>query len=259
MGAEASECAVVAVYGLAPERRSLQSFYREITAWMAEVGHPPGKVSVHGTGHSGKPIAARTAEGKLQKSGFKGVTDLTLFALGEGARIPLRDYLIMASCSTEGSYAFVAGRTSVVSLSSTSLLPVLHSLSDLLRPSYGIGFTRESRLGPAMYAIGMSEGLGPSGREYAESLEISRWGDLGMVREVFREGFLRDVYPWNLLNQAQLDRQVDGLSLREWIAHDPERGALTPASIDRWLWEVSSRRVSAVGESLRRAGVLFEA
>ena len=47
-----------------------------------------------------------------------------------------------------------------------------------------------------------------------------------MDKQVYLDGYLRDVYPLNYLNSVQLGRMVDRIAMRDWIAAEPHRGTL---------------------------------
>src|SRR5262249_36950910 len=154
------------------------------------------------------------------------------------------DYLLMASWSAKYLYACIVSRSSIVPLSRSAMLPFVQDIVGILKPAYGIGYKRDHRLGPAMYAVGICQGLGPGGygvglseaeREEADS--ISNWGD-GMASRIWQQGLLRDVYPWNFLTGHQLAKLVDSVPLEQWIRLDARRGTLDPLSDDVFLWEV---------------------
>lgn len=89
------------------------------------------------------------------------------------------------------------------------------------------------RLSPDLYAVGVLR-LEPeeisTGEAYQELLNVPRWLDMGMRLGVWRQGVLRDVYPWNFLTAPQLAAKVEGCSLRAWISQDVRRGTLTAVS-----------------------------
>jgi hypothetical protein len=258
------ECSVVTFYGINTDANAAAAFYQAVVRWFTELGCPPDKLSVHGPGHSGKPVSFARVSAKLQKAGFEGVTSLSVTAMTPGGQIPVNDWLLMADWSVEYSYALVAARSSLATLSNESMLPLAQTLAQDSKPMYGIGYTRPHRLGPAMYAIGICQGLGPGGygvdlteaeREEADS--ISRWGD-GLAGQVWRDGLLRDVYPWNFLTKPQFTKPVGGVPLEQWIRQDTRRGTLGPLCEGVSLWEVGEAHLPAVRQALHQAGVIFD-
>jgi hypothetical protein len=138
------------------------------------------------------------------------------------------------------------------------MLSIARPVAQALKPVYGIGYTREHRLGPELYAIGIVQGLGLSGPEDEEALIISKWSYIGMVNQVYRDGLLRDVYPWNFLTQPQLSRPVGAVSLQEWIQSDPRHGTLSVLCDRVCLWEVSEADIPDIRQKLRQADVIFD-
>lgn len=77
-----------------------------------------------------------------------------------------------------------------------------------------------------------------------------------MEESVWRDGFLRDVYPWNFLNGAQLAMPVSGLTLERWISQDATKGSLERFSSGLTLWRVAPKRIGAVRAALDQAKLL---
>lgn len=258
------ECASIALYGIDPASESLAGFYHRVLQWFQELSCSTDKMSVHGPGHSGNTVSFASANAKLKKTGFDGITDVSIFSLAPDARIPMNDYLLTASWSAKYYYACVVSRTSIAPFSRSAMLPFAQKIIQDVKPAYGIGYKRDHRLGPAMYAIGICQGLGPGGygvglteAEQAEADSISRWGD-GMTARVWQDGILRDVYPWNFLTRPQLVRPVGGKSLEQWIGQDGSRGTLSPVAENVLLWEVEEARIPDLRLTLHEAGVIFD-
>lgn len=253
------ECSALAFYGIEPSPKAAESFYHTIVKWFNEQGCPPDKMGVTGPGHSDKVISFRRGNAKLLKAGFEGITDIELISTIPGARIPGHDYYLTATYDgrDKSLKADVVARSSIATLSPTSMLPMARTLAQHLNPAYGIGYRREHRLGPELYASGICMGLGLTGADDEEAMNISRWGYVGIVKQVYREGLLRDVYPWNFLTQPQLNRQVGQVPLQEWIGEDPRRGNLAPLCDGITLWEVARGNLLDVRLALREAGVIF--
>ncbi len=249
-----SPAAVVAFYGISSDADAMREFCSALTAWMAGLGHPTNRVTVHKAGRR-KKAEYRTTD-TIMKEGFRDTVALTLAALPEGAEIPMRDYSIEACCSVDGSFAFVAVRTSIATLSQDELLPMARQLVGFLQPAYGTGY-----VGNSSYAIGINEGSEDdefSGPRYEEKLTVSRWGDMGMIEEVYRQGIVRDIYPWNFLSSVHLERPVSGTTLGEWIREDRARGSLERIREGAWFWEVASENLAAIKGALRDTGVIFD-
>lgn len=252
------ECSAVALYGIDPGKKSVIGFYQTVLRCFDELGYPVDKVGVVGPGHSGELVLLQRGNAELFETNFDGVTALDIYSLLPDARIPPREYILSASYSTTYSYAVVASRSSVMPLHSSGILKLTHDLVRQVNPVYGIGFIRAHRLGPTPYAIGLAQGLALVGPEDDEALLISKWSYIGLKQQVYRDGLLRDVYPWNFLTRPQLDRPVGRTTLEQWIGQGPCRGTLTRFTSDVWFWEVQDAEIPELRRELHDAGAIFD-
>jgi hypothetical protein len=138
------------------------------------------------------------------------------------------------------------------------MLSVARAVVRDFAPMYGIGFRREMDLGPMLYGLGQCVGLNSWGAERADAVRINRWHSVGMVQRVYEKGLLRDVYPWNFLTEPHLNRQVEGVSLRQWIEQNQIRGVLSLVAGDVWLWEVGDSQIPHVRTAMANAGMVFD-
>jgi hypothetical protein len=252
---------VLAFYGVEASPKASEGFFLTAGQWFSELGYSPDKLGVVGKGHSSKVGDYRRSKAKLEKVGFLEVKAFDIHASKPNANVPGMEYFVSASFShdgDDGGYAVVAVPSSLAAKS--VWLPVAQKLVQSVRPVYGIGFKRELRLGPVMFALGVCQGLGVglTGEAYEKARHISRWCDMGMVKQVYREGLLRDVYPWNFLTQPQLDKSVGGVPLEQWVRKDAQRGTLGPFCGGVSLWELDEPHLPAVRQSLHHAGVIFD-
>lgn len=86
---------------------------------------------------------------------------------------------------------------------------------------------------------------------------VNRWRIELQDGATFKEGFLRDVYEENWINQNQLDCVVHGTTLASWIKEGPERGELTPTTWGLSKWTVKTEHLSAIRQSLDAEGLLL--
>jgi hypothetical protein len=191
---------VLAFYGVDASPEAAEAFFLAASQWFNELGYSPDKLGIVGDGYSGKVGGYHRSKAKLEKLGFSGVKSFDIHSSKPNANVSGLEYFASGSFShagDDGGYAVLAVPCS--SAPKSTWLPVAQKLVKGVRPIYGIGFRRELRLGPVKYALGICQGLGAglTGEAYEEARNISRWCDIGMVKQVYREGLLRGVYPWN--------------------------------------------------------------
>lgn len=252
---------VLAFYGVDSSSKAAEGFFNSVVDLMTSLGYPPDKLGTSGAGRNGKVGDFRRGLAALRRSGYSDVDGFSLRHSLPGARITLTNYSAAASFSrnpTTGCYGVVAVPS--VFDNKSDWLPAAKRIVECLRPSYGIGFERSLALGPVFYALGICYGGDPvpSGDAYEEGRTISRWSNIGMHEQVYRQGLLRYVYRWNFLTQPQLDRNVGETSLAKWVDADPERGVLSIISDGVWLWEVQQDQLEQVRDQLHDAGAIFD-
>jgi hypothetical protein len=253
---------VLAFYGIAPPAEGMAKYLRFAAAWFTKLGYPPERLSVSCDGRHGKMGDYHRGIKKLEASGFSGVDGFSMnVLLPEDVSGAL--YLVSAVFSCEprtGQFAILSVRSSCTA--NGGMLAIAQEAVEYLRPAYGIGFERPLREGPVWYALGVNvsqlDDKIPTGDAYEERRSISRWGNIGMRKEVYREGLLRYVYCWNFLTRPQLDRQVEGTSLADWIQGDSQRGRLSFFSKSVWLWNVDEVNLPSVRDRLHEGGAIFD-
>jgi hypothetical protein len=122
---------------------------------------------------------------------------------------------------------------------------------------YGIGYLRSFEFGPSAYAYGMSVGFGYTGEDMAKSDRIAAWFHDQARAKRHLHGFLRDVYPLNVISEPHLEQRVEGLPLADWIKQSPSRGTLRSLPRGAWLWRIDEANTETVRAPLADAGLLI--
>jgi hypothetical protein len=253
------EASVLALYGLhfSPDRA--EACYRHLVEWFDSLGCHPDRSEVSGDGFSENVGVFDRFDNRLKRSGFEGVRGFSLYRLVPGGDIPGYDWSVNAEVYQQESYCIIGARSSIAPIPGDSMLSIGRTLIRDLSPVYGIGFRREMSLGPSLYAMGGCMGLQPWGAEKPEGDRIERWRTFGIEQRVYETGLLRDVYPWNLLTHLQLNQQIDGIPLGQWIEQDQNCGSLSVLVNNIWLWEVPEAQMRRVRLALGKAGIVFDA
>src|SRR6516162_11494450 len=148
------ECTVIAFYGVDVTTQVVACFYDTVVGWFKEMGHPPDKAAIRGSGHSGKFVSFERADGAIRKNGIVNVVDFELYALNAGSP---NDYLLEAMCSKRYSFIYVVGRSSIAPLFRSDTLMLAKKMAECGNPEYGIGYIRDHHLGPSYYVSGISQ------------------------------------------------------------------------------------------------------
>jgi hypothetical protein len=255
------KCSALAFYGIRPSAQAAEAFYHAMVKWFGELGYPPDKGGVTAPGFGTQLGSFQRLNASLAKKGFRKVTSVELVATTPGAEYWSSDCYVSASYvgDDETLMAYIVARSSVATLSATSLLPVAGEVARLLKPVYGIGYTRSHRLGPGFYAIGLNYDPDDLTEDELEEQEwIGTWGETLFEDQVYRKGILRDVYRWNFLTRPHLKKKVGGVPLEQWIRQSSRRGRLGEFCKGMSLWEVSEKQITPVRKTLRRAGLILE-
>jgi hypothetical protein len=249
-------------YGTANDGLAVSRFYDFMVPWYESLGYLPNKSLVSGQGFSGKWISFKHNNSKLAKQGFEAINNFELASVPDDSESPMYDYFISTSYmgDLDLSCTIISTNCAISNILGKCHDPLLQSLIETLKPSYGIGYLRELRKGPILYALGIGQGREIeeySGAAYEEGVRHSHWGGAGMQKEIYREGVIRDIYPWNLLNNKHLDFPIDGIPFRQWIQGDRNRGSLTALTDECWLWEISEAAISGIRPILWNSGIIF--
>ncbi len=129
------------------------------------------------------------------------------------------------------------------------------SFASLSEFAYGMCYSRSFNLGPDLYAYGMITGQERTADEKLDEDRITAWLHDRINEKRHLKGYLRDVYPMNILSEKHLLREVDGQLLPEWIASDTARGTIRKIGIANWLWTVPNESLPNMQAILRSRGL----
>lgn len=255
---------VIALHGIDCSVEAIRCFYGQGIDIFETLGYPVEKMAIKGPGFSGNYTTFKRTHPKLQKVGFNSITDFQLAAILPNMFDPMIEFLIYIRCQVNKQLAYIAVNSSVLSLPSEAMYNIAQGAIHCLKPVYGIGYNREYKFGPAFYAGGTSYVRGldlidPFDKsKEEEEVRHGHWGLLGVQKQVYREGVIRDVYPWNFLTTPHLEARVGNFSLQDWIQQDEQRGHLKLLNENVWLWEVAESNISTIRSELWDTEVIFK-
>lgn len=229
-----------------------KEFYDEVLTWFAECQCSPDRICV-GPFHK-QMRDVKNVKKRIESLDFTKVVSFSLFSLAEGVRHQLEDCKLEVVYSSHFKTIAISGRSNLIAIDEETL-HIVDVIVKQFRPEYGIGFFRNFSKGPTSYVHGI-------GRNEFVSLEDEEncvgWFGYGHDRKVWRHGQIRDVYPWNFLNESQLSSKVGNMTLQQWIEAKPHRGSLQPVAGGLVLWDVPEEDIPAIRPILWKAGIIFD-
>jgi hypothetical protein len=103
----------------------------------------------------------------------------------------------------------------------------------------------------------MVAGIGYSKEETVIRDRIGAWFRERMATNRHLSGYLRDVYPLNVLCETHLSQRIGGVPLGDWIGKRSARGELRPLAGGAALWRIDEENVQQVLDELAPSGLLI--
>jgi len=242
-------------FGL-PESELFQRFHTVITSLFKSCGIVLTYFGAEGRGYPDKltKITGRAYE-KVVKSEFAGVSGVSLIANPPESDAPAYNSFASATLNYVGVNRELLGciviNESFVQLRSPEYQGLLRSQVELCRWDFGYGFSSSVEKQPDFHILGLDNGK-LSAEEYKS---LSTW--YAAPGEV-RTALLRDVYPYNLLNEKQLDAQVrEGVTLRQFAQDQPGCSLTQISDYGLHLWQVPDNEIARLRKVLTGSPVLI--
>jgi hypothetical protein len=238
------------------ENQLFSRFYSTLLSQLESCGVTPTYIGAEGNGYSGKLTKlGGPTHNKLVKSGFADITVLSITANPPGSDAPSYDSFASASLSyvevNRELLVCVVVNESFINLHSVEYDNLLRSQVELCRWDFGYGFSSSVEKQPDFHILGLDNGK-LSAEEY-KSLCI--WY---AAREDVRTSLLRDVYPYNFLNETQLKAQVsDGETLRQFVQRQSDCSFIRLTDYGLYLWQVPDAEVARLRKILVGSPVLM--
>lgn len=254
----AGDCVCLALYDW-ESNFTASDFYDVACSFFVAAGVDPDCGSLRReTQNESRTLKLSTIASRIKKPEYAQAPSVELYHT-----IPNYAQLVFGWDVTVGYHAddirdmcFCAG-VELTKLGIDYMANLVERISHLTNLTYGIGYTRAFRDGPDLYALGMGTNpdYSPEGRRAADRVGAWFRERIGQNRHLL--GYLRDVYPLNVISQPHLDMPVNGMPLGEWIRHAADRGTLRPLAGGAWLWRIEDAQVANVQAELEAAGLLI--
>lgn len=239
-----------------PSVNLMSNFHDSVTEFSNDFGIEMTYFGAGGLKSSGKLLkTSGKAYRTLLDSGFDGVTRLTLVANPPESTSPALDGFIYASVGllpVPGELQAVAVfNDSFVKFGSPEYERLAKKLLALTAWDCGYGFAASAKSSPELHLLGASNGsLSP--QEWAA---LCRW--YAAPAEA-RRTRMRDVYAYNLLNDAQLAAPaLDGMSLREFAERQPECSLTRATDYGLHLWRAPEASIPRMRNALASSSALI--
>lgn len=139
------------------------------------------------------------------------------------------------------------------------LVRFIRHMAQEIDVSYGYFFSA-TKEAAALYAVGITQCGTGEGAELPDQDADARWfNERVLPRSGHRykdQGFFRNIYPYNLINNNHLSVLVDGVTLEAKI-RSANWGGLVRVGDMNWLWRVPPNSTSEIRAAIARSGHLI--
>jgi len=217
----------------------------------------PTHLGISGKGFNGKIIPFDNGLKMLFENKFNNLSTVNIY-VSKSSSLDLAfywDMLFSISCSPIlGTRLYLGIDSEIVKFSDLIVREISKVCCKLIDPIIGYFYLSSPEDGPFAYSFGA---IHTPKNDYltedskAVILEWSRNEDL------VKEGKLRDLYQFNILSHFQLNYEIDGDSLKNWVLTNKERGTFFEVSPNHILWEIPISNYHIIRNQLFLAKMLI--
>lgn len=259
----------ISFHGIELGHNKLQSIYKESISWINSHGYAPDKASIYYIIKWSKVSQWKSVSKKINKDKFSKIKGFSIYCIDSDISESPGNAALLATVDPINGSLFLGKSTENGLIWSLSSEEYIKNILKGCVPKYAYGFLRESKKGTFFYTCGIIVGLSSdSGRcpDADEVSRITRWGSYGVrackspgtVKNAYEIGDLRDLYPWNYLTEAALNRKIEGTALLQWIQENPTRGELKPVGNEGFIWRLTDEQIAATRPAMIEADILFD-
>ena len=239
-----------------PEAQGFNRFYETVLTIFETAGITPTYFAAEGVGYNGDltKFGGRT-QAKALKTGFAGINVISLMANPVESDEPGYDNFASASLGhveeTGEILLCLAMEERLLGFGGDTFERVLLSLASLRSWDFGFALSQPIEKKPEFHVLGLDGG----GLSQEERRKLNAWY-ASLPEERLRK--IRDIYPYMLLNNAQLTTRISATQTVEDIAKSDSRTVLS--RIDEtslWLWKIQQDAVSDIRAKMTDCGALI--
>ncbi len=243
-------------YNVKETQNSIQNLFTYFEPFAEKFAQPWGALGITG---KQKLLQFKTGKRKLEKMNFEGIDSFNLLGgvdePGTHLNWKINVGVDFGRYSRSINFSYPADFDIDHQAFGVQLIKDVSQFCDF---EYGIGFERRYVWGPDMYCSGTISTGSRLEVPDPERKQITAWGNAYKFSDgKYKVGDFRDVYPYNMLTEPHLIRQVGPQTLKDWILSNPQHGVLEKVTDKHWLWSIDPEQIPAIQEALEPTGMLL--
>lgn len=243
----------IALHGQSGSPYHMLDFYDWALVWFKSMGYRPNYMGYGRPGHFRGKLLPFT-ENKRTLVAQENLTGVELRVSRPGKGGIETGFRLTAMLETQANVLVLCFDDGLGKFDETYLKQLVSEMCDFYKFSYGYCFQRPLKLGPVLYAFGISTGIDGYGPVQSDRKRpTAKWFNAGSFFEKSNESkadYLRDIYPFNILSSVHLQRNVEGGSLKDWVQLDSCRGRFEQMNETLWWWAVDPKEIDGVRKAL---------
>jgi hypothetical protein len=216
-------------------------------------------IGTFGSRYSDKLIPFEKGIDRMNKKKYENIEGLTLIVNPKESDAPSFDWVVLIgdNLTVLGHELIICIDEGLISFKSADFKKIISNALSYWDFQYGYGYRRVYEKGPEFYPSGILQDTYKEPLPEQEKEAITKWLHDSYEGKSFKEGRLRDLYPYNILSDFYLQRLVNGMPLKQWIELDSTRGDLTSYPNGLVLWEIDNHNLIQIREELNHYGLLL--
>ncbi len=248
---------VFCFYNISLHKNSMRDAFCYFETQNEKLGYELGSI---GISNRSKLFQFKSGKQKLQNTNFEGINDLSLLSgvAKPGSNENWQTYfsILESDCF---KCLFFCLPEELQENDQNLIKRIIVDCKSICGYEYGIGLNWPYDWGPDGYCYGSihlpARGARPSDET---QIQIGSWRRYyGRPNGKYKIGDLRDIYPYNMLTEPHLIRQVGSQTLKDWILSNPKHGTLEKVTDKHWLWSIDSEQIPMIQEALEPTGILL--
>ena len=237
----------------------LQGLYDYIVNWAQNLGEPFTRAGITGKNirSTGRKLQTfKHCNKVLYQQNFKDISSIGLYSALRPIATHDEDFLISASIDVQGinPCIVISASDDLIAFNTSTMISMAENLINYLQPQYGFAFQRHINKGPVFYAGGA---ICNGGYSKEEKKQITTLRVFKTNHYRYQIGDFRDVYPFNFVGEAHLNRTIQDKKLIDWIHESLDHGILKPLSDKLWYWEIAEQNIELVRNALKQENLLI--